>query len=59
MMRTEAAVKMKEHAFNGKASISAIKFSNELKRACDSSRIYEGATVRLLREFMNGLAFLL
>lgn len=45
---------MKDQAFNGKDSISVIDFLAERNRAPDPSRIHEGATVWLFREFMSG-----
>lgn len=53
-MRKKVAVEMRYQAFNRKHSTSAIDFSIEFKRACDLSRVLEGAPVTFSIEFMNG-----
>lgn len=47
---------MKNEAFSIKNSISVINFLTELKPACNSTRIDEGAATWHLWEFMNRLA---
>lgn len=53
-MQKKVTVQMKEQTFNGRDSISVIDFMTENKQAWKFSGIYEGATVRLIQEFMNG-----
>lgn len=53
-MRKKCAVQMNNQSVHGKDSISAINFLTKFKRACDSLRILERATVYRFREFMKG-----
>lgn len=52
-MRKKAAIQTKDRQFNGEDFISVTHFLTDFKRPCDSSRTHEGATVWVLRKFMN------
>lgn len=58
-IRKKVAVRMKEQAFSGQHSISAINFLTELKQAYDPSQNAEGVTGWLFREFFPVPPFLL
>lgn len=55
-MHKNAPTHIEDQAFNDRASISVVDILTEFKRAYDSSRIVEGTTVWLFREFMNAPA---
>lgn len=55
-MRKKFTIRLIDPPFNGKDSIEVTNSLSEFKWACNSSRNHEGATVWLLREFINGIA---